>query len=325
MDNPSKDSARPQIVVLGTGGTIAGTATGDPSQPGYIAGVLRVDDLLQGIPALSRLARIHTEQVANLDSKDMDFSVWTHLAERVAYWLAQPHIAACVISHGTDTLEETAYFLQLVHRTNKPVVLTAAMRPATALDADGPQNLLDAVRVAVKPQALGLGAVCVLHGRVHAARDVTKASTHRMDAFTSGERGPLGEIDGDSLRLWRQPATEPGAPFAIPPAEAWPRVEIVLNHAGADGTLVRCLVANPALQPPLRGLVVAGTGGGTVHQRMQAALQWAEQQGVRVDIASRIGPLRGGAEDGLNAVKLRVRQLLELASHEDTQGRSRFP
>ncbi len=314
MHNPSGPGARPRIVVLGTGGTIAGTATGDPTLPGYTAGVLSVDALLEGIPSLSRLAQIHAEQVANLDSKDMEVAVWTRLAERVAHWLAQPEIAACVITHGTDTLEETAYFLQLVQRSHKPVVLTAAMRPATALDADGPQNLLDAVRVAVQPQALGLGVVCVLHGRVHAARDVTKASTHRMDAFTSGERGPLGEVDGDSLRLWRRPDTEPGAPFAIPPADAWPRVEIVLSHAGADGALVRCLVGQSALQPALRGLVVAGTGGGTVHQRLREALQWAEEQGVRVAIASRVGPLRGGAEDGLNAVKLRVRMLVELAN-----------
>jgi len=314
MHNPSGPGTRPRIVVLGTGGTIAGTATGDPTLPGYTAGVLSVDALLEGIPSLSRLAQIHAEQVANLDSKDMEVAVWTRLAERVAHWLAQPEIAACVITHGTDTLEETAYFLQLVQRSHKPVVLTAAMRPATALDADGPQNLLDAVRVAVQPQALRLGVVCVLHGRVHAARDVTKASTHRMDAFTSGERGPLGEVDGDSLRLWRRPDTEPGAPFAIPPADAWPRVEIVLSHAGADGAQVRCLVANSALQPALRGLVVAGTGGGTVHQRLQEALQWAEEQGVRVAIASRVGTLRGGAEDGLNAVKLRVRMLVELAN-----------
>jgi L-asparaginase len=314
MHNPSGLSARPQIVVLGTGGTIAGTANGDPTLPGYTAGVLSVDALLQSVPSLSRLARIQTEQVANLDSKDMDVAVWTRLAERVAHWLSQPEIAACVITHGTDTLEETAYFLHLVVHSDKPVVLTAAMRPATALDADGPQNLLDAVRVAVQPQARGLGAVCVLHGRVHAARDVTKTSTHRMDAFSSGDRGPLGEVDGDSLRLWRRPDAEPGAPFAIPPADAWPRVEIVLSHAGADGALVRCLVASQTLRPALRGLVVAGTGGGTVHHHVQEALQWAEQQGVRVTIASRVGPLRGGAEDGLNAVKLRVRMLVELAT-----------
>lgn len=307
-------AALPHIAVLGTGGTIAGAASGDPSLPGYTAGVIGVHALLQRVPMLSRVARLHAEQVVNIDSKDMDFAVWTQLAERVEYWLARPDIAACVVTHGTDTLEETAYFLQLVHRSDKPVVLTAAMRPATALDADGPQNLLDAVRVAAHPQARALGVVCVLHGRVHAARDVTKASTHRVDAFTSGERGPLGEIEGDDLRLWRRPEPEPGAPFAVPSAAAWPRVEIVHSHAGADGAVVRALTATARLQPPLRGLVVAGTGGGTVHYELQAALQWAQQQGVRVQTASRVGPLRGGAQDGLNAVKLRVRMLLELAA-----------
>jgi L-asparaginase len=314
MQTPHSDAAQAGVVVLGTGGTIAGVATGDPSLPGYTAAVLGVDALIERVPMLQRLARLHTEQVVNIDSKDMDCATWSRLAMRVAHWLAQPEIAACVITHGTDTLEETAYFLQLVHRSDKPVVLTAAMRPATALDADGPQNLLDAVRVAVHPQARGLGVVCVLHGRIHAAHDVTKANPHRIDAFSSGERGPLGEIDGDRLRLWRRPEAEPGAPFAVPPADAWPRVDIVLSHAGADGALVHSLLRDDRLDPPLRGLVVAGTGGGTVHQRLQAALQWAEQQGVRVQIAPRIGPLRGGAADGLTAVKLRVRMLLELAA-----------
>lgn len=316
MTHESADHPLPQIVVLGTGGTIAGTATGDPSLPGYTAGVLSVDELLQDIPSLSRLARIHTEQVANVDSKDMDLSVLSRLAVRVAHWLAQPEIEACVITHGTDTLEETAYFLQLVHRGDKPVVLTAAMRPATALNADGPQNLLDAIRVAVQPQARGLGVVCVLHGRVHAARDVTKANSHLVDAFSSGERGPLGEVDGDDLRLWRQPIAEHGAPYAIPDQDAWPRVEMVFSHAAADGALVRGLVGAAALQPPLRGLVVAGTGGGTVHRQLEAALQWAEQQDVQVRIASRVGPVRGGAEDGLNAVKLRIRLQLELSASQ---------
>lgn len=314
MQTPHSGVAQAGVVVLGTGGTIAGVATGDPSLHGYTAGVLGVDALLQRVPMLQRLAQLHTEQVVNIDSKDMDCATWSWLAMRVSHWLARPEIAACVITHGTDTLEETAYFLQLVHRSDKPVVLTAAMRPATALDADGPQNLLDAVRVAAHPQTRGLGVVCVLHGRIHAARDVIKANPHRIDAFSSGERGPLGEIDGDRLRLWRRPETEPGAPFAIPPADAWPRVDIVLSHAGADGALVRGLLGDVRLQPPLRGLVVAGTGAGTVHQHLQEALQWAKQQGVRVQTAPRIGPVRGGAADGLTAVKLRVRMLLELAT-----------
>ena len=319
MTDSFSRAALPQIVVLGTGGTIAGAATGDPSLPSYTAGVLGVDALLQSVPALGRLAQIHTEQVANLDSKDMTFAVWTQLAERVAYWLAQPQIQACVITHGTDTLEETAYFLRLVLDTDKPVILTAAMRPATALNADGPQNLLDAVRVAVHPAARGLGVVCVLHGVVHAARDVTKANTHAVEAFSSGERGPLGEVDGEALRLWRQPVPEAGAPFPLPAAGGWPRVELLTNAAGSDSALVCCLISSTALQPRLGGLVVAGTGGGTMHRELEAALRWAEQQGVRVRVASRVGPVRGGADDGLNAVKLRVRLLLELAAQNQAE------
>ena len=309
-------AARPQIVVLGTGGTIAGTATGDPSMPGYTAGVLGIEALLQAVPALDSLAHVHTEQVANLDSKDMSFAVWTRLATRVTQWLAQPHIQACVLTHGTDTLEETAYFLSLVLRSNKPVILTAAMRPATALNADGPQNLLDAVRVAVHPGARELGVVCVLHGAVHSARDVAKVSTHAVEAFSSGERGPLGAIDGASLRLWRRAEPEVGAPFPVPREDGWPRVELLTNAAGVDGALVRCLLDSPSVSPRLRGLVIAGTGGGTVSHELEAALQAAEARGVRVHVASRVGPLRGGESDGLSAVKLRVRLLVELAASD---------
>ena len=194
------------------------------------------------------------------------------------------------------------------------------MRPATALNADGPQNLLDAVRVAVHPQARGLGVVCVLHGMVHAARDVTKANTHKVEAFSSGERGPLGEVDGEDLRLWRQPVPEVGAPFAVPAADAWPRVELLTHVAGSDGAVVRCLVSSEAVQPRVAGLVVAGTGGGTMHRELEAALHWAQRQGIRVRVASRVGPVRGGADDGLNAAKLRVRLLLELAASKTAQG-----
>ena len=316
MMAPFSPRPLPHIVVLGTGGTIAGAATGDPSLPGYTAGVLGVEVMLKEVPALGSLAQFQTEQVANLDSKDMTFAVWTRLAERVLHWLAQPSIQACVITHGTDTLEETAYFLSLVLPQDKPVVLTAAMRPATALNADGPQNLLDAIRVATHPDAHGLGVVCVLHGVVHAARDVAKINTHVVEAFSSGERGPLGEIEGQNLRLWRKAPQERGVPFSLPAAEAWPRVELLSNVAGADGAVVRCLLSNSAVHPRLRGLVVAGTGGGTVNRELEAALEAAAAQGVRVKVASRVGPLRGGDDDGLSAVKLRVRLLLELAATE---------
>lgn len=314
MTSASDPSSLPRVAVLGTGGTIAGVATGDPSLPGYTAGALGVDALLERIPALSRLAMIDAEQVANIDSKDMDVAVWCRLAQRVAHWLAQPGIAGCVVTHGSDTLEETAYFLHLVHRSDKPVVLTAAMRPATALDADGPQNLLDAVRTAISPAARGLGAVCVLHGRVHAARDVTKARADAVDAFSSGERGPLGRLNGDGIELWRRPPVEPAAPFDVPEEARWPRVELLFSHAGADGAALRSALRDPREADRPRGFVIAGTGNGTIHRQLESAVRDARAQGVRVEVASRVGPLRGGAYDGLNAFKLRVRMMLELAA-----------
>ncbi|MBU6438475.1 MAG: asparaginase, partial [Betaproteobacteria bacterium] len=166
--------ASPGIVVLGTGGTIAGVAPLGASDAAYTAGVLSVDALVRAAPGLGELAQLHTEQVVNLDSKDMTDAVWCALAARVHHWLARDDVAGCVVTHGTDTLEETAYFLHLVHRSPKPCVMTAAMRPATSAQADGPRNLLDAVRVAASAAAAGRGVLCVLHGRIHAAREVRK-------------------------------------------------------------------------------------------------------------------------------------------------------
>jgi L-asparaginase len=192
------------------------------------------------------------------------------------------------------------------------------MLPAAALSADGPRNLFDAVRVAGDPAAAGRGVLCVAHGRVHAARDVSKQHPARIDAFASGERGPLGFIGAGGLRFTReQPGVEPRplAALALPsPEMTAPRVELVCSHAGADGELVRALVAASVagtLRPPLHALVVLGTGGGTVHEGLAAALDQAAEAGVRVQVVPRTGPCEGGDFDGLNAVKVRVRLLLE--------------
>jgi len=174
------------VVVLGTGGTIAGTAARATDNVGYAAARLGVAQLVRAVPALAGWP-LEAEQVAQVDSKDMDHATWRALALRCAHHLARADIAGLVVTHGTDTLEETAWFLQRVLAPAKPVVLTAAMRPATALLADGPQNLLDAVTVASWPGARGV--VAVLAGRVHGARDVRKVHTYRVDAFASGDAG----------------------------------------------------------------------------------------------------------------------------------------
>jgi L-asparaginase len=264
------------VVILGTGGTIAGTAGDANDNVGYTAAQRSVADLLAAVPALAG-ARIEAEQVAQRDSKDMDETTWLHLARRVAHHLARPGVAGLVVTHGTDTLEETAWLLQRVLAPAKPVVLVAAMRPATALAADGPQNLLDAVAVARTP---GLhGVLALLAGRVHLAGEVRKVHPYRPDAFDSGDGGPMGVVEEGRLRRFRDPPS--GVPLGLALLDGavlpWPWVEIVSSHAAARGDAVRALVA-----AGVQGLVVAATGNGTVHLDMLPALAEAEAAGLPV-------------------------------------------
>lgn len=316
-----------KIVVLGTGGTIAGTAAQAGDHVGYVAAQLGVDELVAAVPAL-RDVQMEVEQVAQVDSKDMDDAVWRQLAQRCAHWLAQDDVQGLVITHGTDTLEETAWFLQCVLQPAKPVVLTCAMRPATALAPDGPQNLLAAVAVAGSAGARGVVAVCA--GQVHGAREVAKHHPYRLDAFTSGEAGPLGVVEEGALRLLRDwPATvAAGTADAVSLAAVcargpWPRVEIVMNHAGASGAIVEALVAQG-----IDGLVAAGTGNGTLAASLQEALVAAMAGGIRVVRATRcaLGQVVPHAQQelphaqGLSPVKARVSMLLELLRERGERG-----
>jgi L-asparaginase len=280
-------------VILGTGGTMAGRANRAGDNVGYVAGQVAVSELVAGIPPLAGLA-LDVEQVAQVDSKDMDFAVWQVLAGRVAHHLARDDVAGVVVTHGTDTLEETAFFLQQVLRPGKPVVFTCAMRPATALVPDGPQNLLDAVTVAGDLAAHGVVAVCA--GQVHAAQHVAKVHSYRTDAFDSGDAGPIACVEEGVLRqFYPWPHQRPTALFdsaglaRIQRATGLPRVEWLNSHADADGTLVRALLALGALEPARmpRGIVVAGTGNGTLHRSLSTALQEAQAAGVRVVRATR--------------------------------------
>jgi len=317
-----------KIVVLGTGGTIAGVATSTADSSDYVAARKAVTDLLAGLPVPPG-CEVLSEQVAQIDSKDMDRAVWQQLLQRCQHWLAQADVQGIVITHGTDTLEETAYLLQALLAPAKPLALTCAMRPATALDTDGPQNLLDAMTVAASPGARGVVAVCA--GRIHSARDVQKVHTWRLDAFSSGDAGDVGQVRQGQVDLWRDwPAPDrrydSEAVRTIAQAPAWPRVEIVLSHGAACGATVDALVA-PELAArlgaaPVRGLVVAGTGGGTLHHELEAALRRAQAGGVRVWRSSRCaeGTLRPRAGEefpvaaGLTPVKARLALMLELLS-----------
>lgn len=302
------------VVVIGTGGTIAGTAERADDQVGYHAARLDAQALVDAVPPLRGQA-IEVETLVRLDSCDMDHETWLRLRDRVARQLARPEVAGVVVTHGTDTLEETAYFLHRTLAAPKPVVLTAAMRPATALSADGPQNLLDAVTVAGTPQARGV--VVVFGGRVYAGCDLRKVHGLQLDAFSAGDAGAIGVMEDGRLRrlrAWPEAALHPAAGM-LGAAAAWPAVEIATSHAGARGALIDALVASGA-----RGIVIAGTGNGSVHRELLAAARRAVAAGVAVRRASRcqLGGVVGGRPDALpsagvlTAAQARVELLLDL-------------
>ena len=303
------------VVVLGTGGTIAGTSAQAGDNIGYSAAQRTVAELVRGVPALAGVA-LEIEQVAQLDSKDMDHAVWRTLALRCAQHLARDEVAGLVVTHGTDTLEETAWFLQRVLAPAKPVVMSAAMRPATALQSDGPQNLLDAVTVAQLQGARGV--VAVLGGQLFGARDVRKLHPYRIDAFGAGDAGIIGVVEEGRLRQfrdWPSSADAIGADALPDDAAAWPAVEIVTSHAGAGGAIVRALQATG-----VQGLVVAATGNGSVHRELEAALLDAQRAGVEVVRSTRCGNGRVLAQadaalasaDDLTPAKARVELMLRL-------------
>ena len=310
-----------KVVVLGTGGTIAGRAVSPADNVGYVAGQVGVGALLESIPGLAQGCDIMSEQVAQIDSKDMKFSVWMDLANRVCHFLERDDVQGVVITHGTDTLEETAFFLQLLLNPAKPVVLTCAMRPASSLFPDGPQNVLDAVSVARHVGARGVVVACA--GVIHGAGDVQKIHSYRLDAFSSGDAGPVGYVEEGKLRLLKNwPQTQYSWPkvaiekiAAMADVDAWPKVEIVMSYAGASGAVINALMTTG-----VEGIVVAGTGNGTVHSALELALLAVRKSGIRVMRSTRcaMGHVLALTNDpfmdakGLTPVKARVALILDL-------------
>jgi len=324
MVNSLSSGAR-RVVVLGTGGTIAGRAASGGDNIGYTAGQVAVTDLLGGIDAPEGVL-LEAEQVTQLDSKDMGFDVWLQLAQRCAFFLSEADVAGVVITHGTDTIEETAFFLQAVLAPSKPVVLTCAMRPASSLSPDGPQNVRDAIAVATTPGAQGVTVVCA--GTVHGSLDVQKVHTYRPDAFSSGDAGPVGYVEEGEVRRLRDwpslPMSRLAKILAMKAGDAlrWPRVEVVTSHAGASGAIIDLLLQErtAGVAEPIRGMVLAATGNGTVHHAVEAAALRAQDAGVAVLRATRCanGRIVPKADDrlrdagALTPVKARIALMLEL-------------
>jgi L-asparaginase len=313
-----------KVVILGTGGTIAGHSGSSGDNVGYKAGQVSVQSLASHLSA-GLAEDVITEQVAQLDSKDMVFPVWASLAERVDYWASQSDVLGILITHGTDTVEETAYFLHATINTIKPVVIVCAMRPASSLNADGPQNLRDGLAVVRQSGATGVTVVCA--GKVHDALAVRKVYPYQLDAFSSGEAGPLAFVEEGRVRLqraWLAPQQLRPTPRRFP--AAWPWVEVVWNMAGADGRLLKALLAassdlHQQGQPGLQGIVVAATGNGSIHEALEQVLVEAQQQGVRVVVTSRcpLGQLVPGQgaptfdwRPGLSPYQARIDLMLDL-------------
>ncbi|MCT7316574.1 asparaginase [Ralstonia sp. CHL-2022] len=310
----------PTIAILATGGTIAGSADDAGSAARYRAGAVPIDQLLAASKlGLERIANVRAEQVAQIDSKDLTFDVWERLVARIRHWIDVERVDGVVITHGTDTLEETAMLLHLTQQTDTPIVLTAAMRPSTSLSADGPLNLLNAVRLAASSSARGRGVLVAINQRVHAARDVQKAHTYAVEAFVSPDVGPLGFVLDAQVQFQRaaQRVTAEEV-LPMPPTSQWPWVEVIASYAQPDARVVDALVA-----AGVQGLVIAATGAGSIHANLEAALNRASQQGVFVLRSTRTGAglvpaqpsgERWASSGSLNPYKARVLLTLLLAS-----------
>ena len=263
-------TARPTVWVLSTGGTIAGTGSSPTDLSNYRAGTVLGQALIDAVPQIKQLADVKVEQIANVNSSDITLDIWLTLAKRINRILADdPAVAGVVVTHGTNTLEETAYFLNLTVKSDRPVVLVGSMRPSTAISADGPLNLLNAVRTAISRDARGKGALIVMNDEINGARDVTKTNTLRVETFRSPELGALGYVDEDKVAFYRASTRRHTADseFDVSALTQLPRVDIVYSYVGADGAIIDAATARQA-----RGLVLAGTGAGGMTTLEKGAL-----------------------------------------------------
>nr|WP_229429097.1 type II asparaginase [Massilia sp. ST3] len=276
----------PNVTILATGGTIAGTGATSTTTVGYTAATVGVQALIQAVPEITKVANITGEQVFQIASENMGNEHWLQLAKRVNVLLAQPNVDGIVVTHGTDTLEETAYFLNLVVKSKKPVVMVGSMRPSTALSADGPINLYNAVSLAGSQAAIGKGVLVAMNDQIHAARDVTKSNTTTADTFRAAELGMIGYIQGGKPFFYREVTRKHtvDTEFDIAKLDALPQVDVAYAYANVGAVAVNALVAAGA-----KGLVHAGVGNGSLPAKTKPALVAAREKGVVIVRSSRVG------------------------------------
>jgi L-asparaginase type II len=274
------------VTIMATGGTIAGTGATSTTTVGYTAATVGVQRLIQAVPELAKVANVSGEQVFQIASENMSNEHWLTLAKRVNALLAQNTVDGIVITHGTDTLEETAYFLNLVVKSRKPVVLVGSMRPSTAISADGPINLYNAVLLAASPDAVGKGVLVAMNDQIQAARDVSKTNTSSMDTFKAPDLGMLGYIQGSKPFFYRQTVRKHTADseFDVSALNALPQVDVAYAHANVGPVAVDAFMAAGS-----KGIVHAGVGNGSLPAKTLPALKAARAKGAIVVRSSRVG------------------------------------
>jgi len=286
----------PRIIILATGGTIAGAGTAT-DRAGYTAGKIPIEDLIGTIPTVKKVADITGEQIASVGSQDMTVDIWKKLAIRINEINKKNEAEGIVITHGTDTQEETAYFLDLVLTGDKPVVLTGSMRPATAISADGPKNLYDAITIAASPKSIGRGVLVSFNEGIYDARDVMKLSTTKTNAFGSPNTGPVGQAYDGRVEYYLKSEREvkPNQPITITADTKLPRVDIVYMYADAPPDEIDMLVSKK-----VDGIVIAGVGNGNFNKAYTEAVKRAVAAGVVVCRASRTPSGRVVLHDEIN-------------------------
>ena len=275
---------KPNVYILATGGTIAGVGESSVNTS-YKAGEVAISSLLDAVPQVKDVANVVGEQVVRIGSQDMDDSTWLLLSKRINELLNSDEADAVVVTHGTDTMEETAFFLSLTTRSNKPVVLVGAMRPSTALSADGPLNLYNAVVTAASPDSRDRGVLVVMNGSIYAASDVIKMHTTHVDAFRSANGAAVGYVNNDKA-VYSYPAVETAASllfFDVSKLTSLPAVGIIYGHAGVRGNVVQSMIDNG-----YKGIVYAGVGNGNIHRDIFPVLEEARSEGIIVVRSSRV-------------------------------------
>ncbi len=277
--------AKSRIAILGTGGTIAGFIDSTIATTGYTAGAIDIDVLIKAVPQIRDLADISWEQIANIDSSNMCDEIWLRLAKKIAKLFAEG-IDGVVITHGTDTMEETAYFLNLTIKSDKPVVLVGAMRPSTVISADGPKNLYNAVALVANKEAKNKGVMVAINDKILSARGVVKTHSLNVDAFSSPDFGDLGYIVDGKVFFYNNvtKAHTKNAPFDVSKLTSLPKVDILYSYSN-DGSGV---AAKALFEHGTKGIVVAGSGAGSIHKNQKDVLKELLKKGLKVVVSSRV-------------------------------------